>query len=403
MLKKFLSFKEPPLFILLLLVSFASVSSVLFTPALPLIGEQFGITDSTAQLTMTFFLIGYAVGNLLYAPFANRFGRKPALYLGIFLAICGSILILGSAASGFPLFVIGRLVQALGSGVGMNIVYTMIGDLYQVDTARKKFSSLGFSFAIGPSLAIVLGGFLTKSFGWESCFYFLVGYSFLLLFLSFFLPETLLQRDHEALRWKKVVANYGKKFRNGKVIICAITIGTVTSMIYVFVSAAPFIGIKTVGLSPQSFGLWSFIPALGLIAGSMISHQLAGKTNIFTIFKLGIITILIAASAMLVLFNMGIINAATLFLLIPIIYIGNSIIFPNASALAMTHAQDKANASAVINFINMSIAFITVSCMQVVSQRFVTIMPLILLILGCLLIVWIWRLKILLQETEKSP
>ncbi|MGH2612551.1 MAG: MFS transporter [Rhabdochlamydiaceae bacterium] len=395
------NFKEPPIFILLLLVSFASISSVLFTPGLPLIGEQFGVTVAATQLTMTFFLIGYAVGNLFYAPFANRFGRKAALYFGILLAICGSVLILSSEIGGFYLFVLGRLILALGSGVGMNIVYTMIGDLYQGEIARKKFSSLGLSFSLGPSLALVLGGFLTKNFGWESSYYFLIGYSFLLLFLSFLLPETASHRDPQALEWEKIKSNYLKKIKNIKVIICALTMGTATSAVYIFVSEAPFIGIQTVGLSPQSFGFWSFIPNMGLMMGAMISHQLASKRSIFTIFKLGIITVFAFTSVMFLLFSFGMVSAASLFLPIPFIYTGFSMIFPNVSALAMSHAQDKANASAVMNFINMGMSFLTVSCMQMLPQHHVTVMPLLFLALGCLMIVWRSRLKTLLENEGK--
>src|SRR5436190_17052493 len=79
-------------FTLLLLISFASVNAVLFTPALPAIANFFAISDSTAQLTITWFLVGYAIGQLIYGPIANRYGRKPALYVGISLQIFSSLL-----------------------------------------------------------------------------------------------------------------------------------------------------------------------------------------------------------------------------------------------------------------------------------------------------------------------
>ena len=76
-----------PLVTLLLMISFASVNAVLFTPALPNIAHFFAISDSIAQQTITWFLIGYAVGQLLYGPLANRFGRKKALFAGVSLQI----------------------------------------------------------------------------------------------------------------------------------------------------------------------------------------------------------------------------------------------------------------------------------------------------------------------------
>src|SRR6478672_5239599 len=88
-----------PMLTLLLLISFASVNAVLFTPALPDITAFFAISENTAQQTITWFLVGYAIGQLIYGPIANRFGRKPALYAGISLQIFSSILCVAAAAS----------------------------------------------------------------------------------------------------------------------------------------------------------------------------------------------------------------------------------------------------------------------------------------------------------------
>src|SRR5471032_1196013 len=80
-----------PFFTLLLMISFASVNAVLFTPALPNIAHFFDISAKVAQQTITWFLVGYALGQLMYGPIANRFGRKPALYAGISLQIISSL------------------------------------------------------------------------------------------------------------------------------------------------------------------------------------------------------------------------------------------------------------------------------------------------------------------------
>lgn len=106
-----------PFITLLLLISFASVNAVLFTPALPGIAYFFGISADTAQQTITWFLIGYALGQLLYGPIANRFGRKPALYAGIGLQIVSSLLcVLAGVLHQYWLLVVARFLLALDQG-----------------------------------------------------------------------------------------------------------------------------------------------------------------------------------------------------------------------------------------------------------------------------------------------
>ncbi|MBS0622270.1 MAG: MFS transporter [Verrucomicrobia bacterium] len=103
--------RKPSLFPLLLLISFASVFAALFTPALPQMAASMGVSNQTAQLTMTVFLVGYALGYLPYGPLANRWGRKPTLYLGIFIAILGCLLaVVAATYRSFGMLLFARFV-----------------------------------------------------------------------------------------------------------------------------------------------------------------------------------------------------------------------------------------------------------------------------------------------------
>jgi len=84
--------KKPHTVILIQLISLASMGAVLFTPGIPAIIKFFQISVGDAQFALTLFLVGYALGQVLYSPFANRFGRKPTLYVGLLIAILGSLL-----------------------------------------------------------------------------------------------------------------------------------------------------------------------------------------------------------------------------------------------------------------------------------------------------------------------
>lgn len=379
---------EPQLFILLLLASFASVSAVLYTPALPEMAKSLRISDSQAQLSMTAFLIGYAIGNLPYGPFSNRYGRKPTIYVGILLAIVGTLLILlAGALQVFGVLILGRFIAGLGSSVGLKITFTMIGDVYSSTNATKKISYVMLSFAIAPGLAIALGGQLTSQWGWESCFYFLAAYSAFLFLLSLLLPETSQEKDLEALNCTKIASGLLKKLKNKQLVTCAVIMGCATSFVYLFASEAPFIGINTIGLHADTYGFLNFIPPLGMIVGSFLALQLAGKRGILSIMMLGMWIALMGTAVMLGLFLMDVVNSWSLFFPMPFIYIGLSLIFPNVSGLAMSGAKNKSNASAVMNFINMGISVVALLAIESLPTHQAYVLPLFFLFLGFLMLI----------------
>ena len=160
----------------------------------------------------------------------------------------------------FPLLLFGRLLMALGSCVGLKIAFTMVGDTTQHGKATKVISYMMLAFAIAPALAIGIGGFLTTQFGWASCFYFQTAYSIFLLILTFFLPETCVQKDFRALEIRTIASTYLQKIQNKKLVTCALMMGCGASIIYLFAAVAPFIGIEKIGLSPDHYGLLNLIP-----------------------------------------------------------------------------------------------------------------------------------------------
>lgn len=391
--------KKPSFLILLILVSFASICAVLFTPALPEIAKELHLTNSQAQLTITSFLIGYAIGNLPYGPISNRWGRKPAAFMGIALAAIGSFLIcLVSGRDYFWLFILGRFFMALGSSVGIKISFTMIGDMYSGFTATKKITYLMLAFAVGPGLAIALGGFLTGVLGWKSCFYFLTGYSAFVFVLVNFLPETLKQEDKKCFNLINIRDGYLSQLRNRKLVFSSLLMGCATSVIYLFAAEAPFIGIDYIGLSTELYGVLNFIPPIGMIVGSLFANYLADKKSPLSVIILGIWIVFIISVMMLGVFLLGEISWWCLFFPMPLIYIGDSLIFSNSSSLVMTHAKDKSNASAIMNFINISTSVIALFLVGLLPFQSVNTLPLAFVFLGMVMLFLKRRLNFVMQK-----
>lgn len=357
-----------PFITLLLMISFASVNAVLFTPALPAIATYFGISEGSAQLTITWFLIGYALGQLIYGPLANRFGRKPALYVGIILQIISSILcVLAGRLHLYSVLVIGRLFLALGSGVGLKMTFTLMNETYEPIVASQKLAYLMIAFAITPGLAVMIGGYLSTHFDWTSTFYASAVYGVILLLLATRLPETKKDLDLDALKFDHLVSGYFAQFKNIQLIAGGLLMGGATCFVYIFAALAPFLAINMMHMDVATYGTANLLPPIGLVLGSLVSAQLSKKLKTRLIIKLGIIIALIGSVVMLMLMLIEASPIFALFLPMMFCYIGLALVFANASSIAMSNTTDKAHASAVMNFINMGMVTIIVLCIGEIS------------------------------------
>src|SRR3990167_1266826 len=271
-----LDVKRPHLLTLMFLSAFASMGAILMMPALPEISAHFGIHSSTAQLTVTFFLLGYAFGQLIYGPLANRFGRKHAIYVGIMIATIGSIFsIFSSPLESFHLLVWGRFLEAIGASAGLAVSVAMINDFYFEADARRIMGLLMLAFAIIPGFAVTIGGILVQFLHWQSCFYFLLLYGLVLIIPAIQLPETNLTPDIHALKYNHLFYNYFKHFKIKKLMGFSSIAGFSGACVYVFGAEGPFIGIHLLHIQPAVYGLLALTPYLGTLAGSIIVVRLS--------------------------------------------------------------------------------------------------------------------------------
>jgi DHA1 family bicyclomycin/chloramphenicol resistance-like MFS transporter len=353
--------KQPSFFTLLIMISFASVNAVLFTPALPEIANYFSITASVAQHTIMWFLVGYSIGQLFYGPIANRFGRKSALYVGITLQILSSVLcIVSGYLHLYSLLVIGRFFLALGSGVGLQMAFTLVNEFYEPKIASQKISYLIIAFAVTPGLSVALGGILTEHFNWQSCFYASAVYGIFLFVLVLRLPVPSFVLDRNALKIKNLFQDYAKEFKNIKLVSGGLIMGGSTCFVYVFAAFAPFLAIKLSGMSSSEYGFANLIPPMGLLTGSIVSAQLTKVYDIKFLMRIGLYIIACGVSVMLLTMLNHISIIFSLFMPMMMILFGLCFIIANSSTIAMSQVSNKSHGSAVMNFLNMGLATLVV-------------------------------------------
>ncbi|MCS5710189.1 MFS transporter [Candidatus Berkiella aquae] len=353
--------KQFPWLTMTLLISFASVNAVLYTPALPDIATFLKITETTAQGTITWFLIGYALGQLLYGPIAARFGGKKALFIGIALQIMASIgCAFAAMQSSFAWLVICRFLVALGSGVGLKMTFTLVNEWYEPKIASQKIAYLMLAFAITPGLAVGLGGLLTTYIGWTSCFVAGALYGGLLLILVARLKMAPPALNPQALQLSHLRHAYQQQLANTQLMVGGLLMGCATCFVYVFAALAPFIGIELMHMNSATYGMANIIPSIGLISGSLCAGALAKRHPLKQLIIAGVMICGLGVIIMLIALMSNQSPILSLFIPMMVIYFGLSLIMANASTLAMSHVTDKAHGSAVMNFINMGLATLVV-------------------------------------------
>lgn len=390
---------EPSLLTLLLLVSFPSVGAVLFTPALPAIAQYYQVSIGMAQLTITLFLAGYALGQLPYGPLSNKYGRKKAIYLGLTIAIIGSIL---CAISGplheFWLLIVARILTSFGASVGLMMAYTIVSDFYEPALARQKLAFVSIAFAIAPAAAVTIGGFLTQWLNWESTFYFEALYGIFMLLLCVRLPETSTNLSEEPFSLKTIYLSYVKRCNNPKLITCSFIQGCCTSFVYIFAAKAPFMSMHLLGLQPSVYGALNLIPAVGMILGSLLSHKTASYISPQKSILLGLSLIFVPTIIMLGAFIFGTFDLWTLFAPYFVMNIGITLIYINCPAIGTAGAKNKPNASAVLAFINISMCVITVLVLGAIESQAPVLMPILFTALLILLFPIYGLLEVILKK-----
>lgn len=298
---------------------------------------------------------------MLYGPIANRYGRKRALYVGISLQIMSSLLcVLAGVIHEYGLLIAGRLLLALGSGVGLKMTFTLVNECYMPKIASQKISYLMLAFAITPGLGVALGGVLNTYYGWMSCFYAGAVYGVILLAFVFRLPETLRVMDLDAFKWRHLLHGYVSQFKNRHLVLGGLLMGSSTCFIYVFAALAPFIAMNLFGMSSAQYGVANIIPPIGLILGSLVGARVSRQYSLKAIIQVGVGITSVGVVLILAAMLMRLPILYSLFLPMVIVYFGLCFILANASSIAMAHVEDKAHGSAVMNFINMGLATLVV-------------------------------------------
>jgi MFS family permease len=358
-----------PISILVFIISLTPVNAVLYTPALPKLTTYLNISKSQAQYTIAYFLIGYALSQIVFGVLANYLGRRRALLIGLNLGLAASFLsIVACIIKNYDLLLYSRFLVGFGTAAGLIITYAMVNDAYSGAKARKVMSYIVMSFAVAPGVANLAGGFLTES-NPIYCFYFLFLYNMIALVLvAKLIKKEISNKQH--FKFINFFKEYCFAFVDRKIVIPALIYGLFAALLYSIVSILPFIAIQSFHFTSQTFGILFFLTYFGYLLGSMTASSVSHKLNHHQGMFVGIIIAVIAETTLisLTIYNMA--NAWILFTCIFFILFSLPFIFVNASVLGVSHHKNKSTASSALNFINIGTACVTVFICGMIKNNY---------------------------------
>lgn len=348
--------------LLLSYISVASASAAIITPALPVIQNTLNLSSGQLNWIISLFLIGYMIGQILYAPVANRFGRLNALRFGFALNIIGILIcLIAGYLQNYSLLLTGRIVTALGASAGLSCTFMLLNESLTQERAKHALSFAILSFTVGIGLAVLVGGIITHNLSWVDCFWVLLLHGIAMLISTYCFEETLKKRI--AINFKTIASNYKKAFSSKTLFVFSLCMGSVTLFSYCYSAAAPIITYHLFNLSAEQYGYWNIINMVGMCLGSLYAARVlkkySNKTSLLGAMILSIILLLVMASMV----KWQLLSVIGFFILSALIYFVASIIFPAASHIASNAIEDKASASSSMNFINMASAVLGVAIM----------------------------------------
>jgi Bcr/CflA subfamily drug resistance transporter len=287
-------------FITLLIILLAPIGQAaidIYVTALPEMRDSYLVSQSQMQLSVSLYLIAFAIGQMIYGPVSDAWGRKPTLFLGISIYMAGSVLAILS--HDFNTFIVARIIQGLGITAASVVMKAIATDNFKDSQLGNVLTYMVISWGMGPIIAPVIGARLQLHFGWESCLYFLAAYGVILLVMLALFKESLK---------KSVPLTIGTLVNNSRMIvgeqkfqICFLAMGLCYGILLTFNLVAPFIVQDVLGYSPAVFGNIALLMGAAYFLGVFSNRFNKGRIPVETLY-LSATTINVLASIAMVVY-----------------------------------------------------------------------------------------------------
>jgi DHA1 family bicyclomycin/chloramphenicol resistance-like MFS transporter len=259
----------------------------MYLPALPVIAGQFGVPAGSAQMTLSTYILGFALGQLIYGPMADSIGRKPVILGGTLIFAAAAVAC--ALAQTIDQLITMRFFHGLAAAAASVVINALMRDMYPREEFSRMMSFVMLVTTIAPLLAPMVGGAVLIWFSWHAIFWILAIAALLAsAMIAFFIRETLPPERRQPFHLRTTVGNFASLFRHKRVLSYMLASGFSFAGMFSFLSAGPFVYIEVNHVSPQDFGYYFALNIVFLFLMTIINGRFVRRVGALNMFRGGL-------------------------------------------------------------------------------------------------------------------
>lgn len=273
--------------ILGLLTMLMPLSIDMYLPALPQIAREFGVSAGSVQMTLNIYILGFALGQLIYGPLADSFGRKPIISIGtlIFAAAAAAC----AMAQTIDQLIFMRLLHGLSAAAGSVVISALMRDCYSKEEFSRMMSFVILVTTVAPLLAPIIGGWLLMIWSWHAIFWTISGLAIVTTVMVVTqIRETLPVEKRQKFHLRTTLHNFLSLFRHKRVFSFMLASGFSFAGMFAFLNAGPFVYIELNHISPQSFGYYFALNVVFLFLMTLVNSRSVRRFGPVAMFRFGL-------------------------------------------------------------------------------------------------------------------
>jgi DHA1 family bicyclomycin/chloramphenicol resistance-like MFS transporter len=336
------------------LTGLGPLSMDMYLASLPSIGQLLGAPASQVQLTISFYLIGFATAQIFHGPLSDRHGRRPVLLIALGVYLIATLAC--ALAFSIETLIAARFVQAVGGSGATVLARAVVRDMFEGVRIGRELSRMAAIMALAPLIAPLIGGVLQTAFGWRSNFVALICFGTAAWAMVWFLlPETLRQRAPEPVSLASTLRSY-RRFLGERVFVVHVGIATCCMCgLFAWISSAAFVLQDVYGYSALAFGITFALASGGYLVGTIFAARFVSRWGSGRLMGLGCAAMALSGLMLVLLLAFWPSRAEGLVAAICLYLIGMGMSLPQSQAGALWPFPDGAGAaSSLLGFITLT-------------------------------------------------